>query len=245
VASSDATDREASGATDRTASDGVDSGAADGSGSGAAEPGRAAAHLLLVCCAVAAVVLVPATTRLGAVGIDPPWPAPAVTVPPYVYLYAALGATAYAFTRLLRAYDDPGTPLSVGTVTTIVVAVLAATPLAAGVYLLSSFVVDVEGAAEGGLSARLLAGVAFLTGLFVNRAYDRLGRVADRLLPGGSADATDPATVRVRGPVGTPETADPGADDAGVDDGGSASGDDPEGDPGAAVDGDGGRSAGG
>jgi hypothetical protein len=113
---------------------------------------------------------------LAAVGA-PAWTA-TVTVPPYVYLYAVLGATGYVFTMLVRNFDR-----SAGDLARYNLRPIAALPLAAGVYLLSDRLV-------GPAATELLAGLSFVTGLFVNTAYLRIRDLAVRLLSADRAGAT-------------------------------------------------------
>lgn len=94
-------------------------------------------------------------------------------VPAYVYVYAFLGGMAYAFTSLVARFDrGPVGALRVG------VRAVAALPLAAGVYLLVGLL-GVESVGVG--DVRLLAGLAFLVGLYVNLTLKALGGLADRL----------------------------------------------------------------
>jgi hypothetical protein len=91
--------------------------------------------------------------------------------PPAIYLYAFLGAMAYAFTSIIAKFERGTTGvLRVG------LRALAALPLAAGVFLLAG-TLGVS-AADG----RVLAGVAFLVGLYVSVALKSLGGLAERLL---------------------------------------------------------------
>lgn len=95
---------------------------------------------------------------------------PTGQVPPYVYLYAFLGAMAYAFTSVVAKFER-------GTVGVLKVGLraLAALPLAAGVFLLSNALgIDAT-------SGRFVAGLAFLVGLYVNLTLRALGGLADRL----------------------------------------------------------------
>lgn len=97
---------------------------------------------------------------------------PATQVPPFVYLYAFLGASAFAFSNLLRKDDRERRDLI-----RLGLRVLAALPLAAGVYLLGSFLgggADVAG-------VRVAGGLAFLTGLYVNLALEALYELGVRL----------------------------------------------------------------
>lgn len=95
-----------------------------------------------------------------------------VTVEWYIYAFAVLGALGYVFTKLVK---DPNR--SFGSLVHANIRLPAALPLAAGFYLLAG---QFLGSAP---PENLLAGVAFLTGLFVNIAYKRIGALATRLLP--------------------------------------------------------------
>ena len=98
--------------------------------------------------------------------------APATQVPPFVFLYAFLGASAFVFSNLLRKENREWRDL-----VRLGMRVLSALPLAAGVYLLGSFLgggADVAG-------ARAAAGLAFLTGLYVNLALEALYGLGMRL----------------------------------------------------------------
>ncbi|WP_299263596.1 hypothetical protein [Halorientalis sp.] len=113
-------------------------------------------------------------------------PGGAVVVPPYVYLYASLGALGYVFTKLMtnvEAYDEYS---EIEELAEMALRMPAAWVLAAGVYLLFA-----AGAAftNGGSGQQYAAGLAFLVGLYVNVAVKSLGSLADRLLGRSSADS--------------------------------------------------------
>lgn len=95
-----------------------------------------------------------------------------VTVPWYVYSFAVLGALGYVFTKLVKNPDR-----SFGALLHANIRLPASLPLAAGFYLLAGQFLGSEPPAD------LMAGIAFLTGLFVNIAYRRIGALAKRLLP--------------------------------------------------------------
>jgi hypothetical protein len=110
----------------------------------------------------------------------------AVIVPPYVYLYASLGALGYVFTRLMvdiEAYDEYD---EIEELAEMALRLPAAWVLAAGVYLLFA-----AGTAftNGGSGQQYAAGLAFLVGLYVNVAMKSLGSLADRLLGRGKAES--------------------------------------------------------
>lgn len=92
------------------------------------------------------------------------------SVPGYVYLYGFLGGMTYAFTSLVAKFER-----GIDGVVRVGIRALAALPLAAGVYLLA---VPLGVPAD---SVRLLAGLSFLVGLYVNVALKALGGLADRL----------------------------------------------------------------
>ncbi|MDB9279749.1 hypothetical protein PN416_07555 [Halorubrum ezzemoulense] len=98
-------------------------------------------------------------------------------VPLFVPLFSLLGALGFVFTALVERFDA-----SVGTLVRYNLRLPAALPLGVGVYLLSDILL---GGTTG--DAPLVAGVVFLSGLYVNLAYKRLGALARRLLP-ASAD---------------------------------------------------------
>lgn len=114
-----------------------------------------------------------------------------IAVPWEVYAFGVLGAFGYVFTALLRDFER--TPLKV---VQYHLRVPAAVPLAAGVYLLSGLILGTGTTAEGSsggaaafvVNETLVVGLAFLSGLYVNLAYERLSALADRLLPDREAD---------------------------------------------------------
>lgn len=135
------------------------------------------------------IVTVDQSTLPGWVPLGGSFVADAVQVPASVYLFAALGACGYIFTRLIREFTDNVVDLTFREFLEMMTTVLAAIPLSAGVYLLSGFLFDASVSTSAGTEAQLsqqtMAGIAFLTGLFVKRAYQRLGWVADKLMPTG------------------------------------------------------------
>lgn len=109
-----------------------------------------------------------ASSVLARVGIE--WTS-VVTIEPFVYLFSVLGALGYVFTALVKEFDRTTKDLFDYNVR-----LFAALPLAAGISLLSELLFgDVP-------SNELLAGLAFIAGLYVNLAYERIGSVAERLL---------------------------------------------------------------
>ncbi len=102
----------------------------------------------------------------------------AVAVPWYVYLYATLGALGYIFTKLMQQLSEYDSWSDIGDLIEMGLRIPAAWLLAAGVFLLARFIIGENTAAN----PRLLAGLAFLVGLYVNVAYKSLGGLADRLL---------------------------------------------------------------
>lgn len=105
-------------------------------------------------------------------------------VPPYVYLYAGLGALGYIFTKLMVQFDDYDEWNDAEALAAMLMRVPAALILAAGVYLLIA--PGIAGGNGGSENARFVAGVAFLVGLYVNVALKSLGGLADRILGRGA-----------------------------------------------------------
>ncbi|WP_244605486.1 hypothetical protein [Halorhabdus rudnickae] len=101
-----------------------------------------------------------------------------VTIPVYVYLYAALGTLGYIFTRLMHKLDQYTEWNRWEHLVEMAMRIPAACILAAGVYLF----VGNFGGVEGVEGARFTAGVSFLVGLYVNVALKALGSLADRIL---------------------------------------------------------------
>lgn len=111
-----------------------------------------------------------------------PWP---------VYVFCVLGALGYVFTTLVDDFERDTIDLLQYSLR-----VPAALPLAGGVYLLSDVLLaNVDG------GQHLVVGAAFLTGLYVNRAYQGLSTVADRIFPGGTGtdDGSDSTTTDADG----------------------------------------------
>ena len=126
-------------------------------------------------------VLLTTGWMVGVEGFAYPSPVETGVVPGQIYVYAFLGAMAYAFTSIVAKFER-GTAgvLRVG------VRAMAALPLAAGVFLLSSRLGYVA-------SGNVVTGVAFLVGLYVNVTLKALGGVADRLFGRtGPQDAAPP-----------------------------------------------------
>ncbi|HKJ59768.1 MAG TPA: hypothetical protein VKA37_11090, partial [Halobacteriales archaeon] len=109
-------------------------------------------------------------------------------VPGFVYVFAFLGAMAYAFTSVVAKLDPEAEAFDRGTTALLRVGLraMAALPLAAGVYLLWNNM----GFAVSGSNSQAVAGVAFLVGLYVNVTLKALGGVAERVL-GRTAKSTD------------------------------------------------------
>lgn len=93
-----------------------------------------------------------------------------------ILLFAILGALGYVFTPLFKDIDR-----SIGTVLEYNFRIPGAIPLGFGVFLLSDYLLQ-----NGGIG---VLGLSFLTGLYVNIFYKRLGAIADWALP--SEDTTD------------------------------------------------------
>jgi hypothetical protein len=108
-------------------------------------------------------------------------------VPAAVYLFGFLGATVYVFTSFAKQFGAAGRYRL-----KILSRTVAVLPLAAGVYLLALAFPGIEGdlsvlaASTGNQSAtqtdRLVAGLVFLAGIYVNTTLKALGRLAERLL---------------------------------------------------------------
>jgi hypothetical protein len=96
-----------------------------------------------------------------------------IAIPPYIYVYAFMGAMAYVFTTLLVNVDaDTKTIARIG------LRVPAALLLVTGVYLLGSMLELVPG------TPAEKAGLAFLVGLFVKHALKGLSTISMRMYPG-------------------------------------------------------------
>ncbi|PSQ15832.1 hypothetical protein BRD00_12505 [Halobacteriales archaeon QS_8_69_26] len=112
-----------------------------------------------------------------------------VVVPWYVYAYGLLGAFGYVFTTLIREFDRSAMKVLQANLR-----VPAAIPLAAGVYVLATQFL-------GGVPPqRLMAGLAFVAGLYVNLTYERIGRLADRLLATDDSDEGEAKQSEGSGP---------------------------------------------
>lgn len=120
-------------------------------------------------------------------------------VPGFIYVFAFLGAMAYAFTSVVAKLDPEAEAFERGTPAVLRVGLraMAALPLAAGVYLLWN-VMDLP---LDETNSRILAGVAFLVGLYVNVTLKALGGLAERILG---------RTARSREDSSAAEPADPG-----------------------------------
>jgi hypothetical protein len=105
-----------------------------------------------------------------------------VRVPEYVYLFSLLGGLAYVFTFLFRMWRDEErlVRLTSRRLLALGVRLPAALTLAAGVYLVldSGLLVLME---DSTLVRETMAGVAFLTGLYVQLALKRLERIGYQL----------------------------------------------------------------
>lgn len=98
-------------------------------------------------------------------------------VPGYVYVFAALGALGYVFTGLVTDFRRDATDLLRMTLR-----IPAALPLAAGLFLLAGQFMGGQFPGTGP-PTRLMAGLSFVAGLFVNLTYERIASLAKRLLP--------------------------------------------------------------
>lgn len=112
-------------------------------------------------------VFVDWTVDLGATG-----------VPLAVYAFSLLGALGFVFTALVERFDtDTARVLRYN------LRLPAALPLGAGVFVLSETILGPAA------SPALVIGLVFLSGLYVNLAYKRLGALARRLLPSPRAES--------------------------------------------------------
>jgi hypothetical protein len=92
------------------------------------------------------------------------------SVPVEMYLFAFVGAGAYAITSLVFEPKQSGVE-----VLRLCYRLVGALPLAAGVYLFSNAIVDAESFSSS------IAGLSFLSGLFVRLTLRRLGDAAEKL----------------------------------------------------------------
>lgn len=96
-------------------------------------------------------------------------------IPQYVYFYAIFGTTAYIFANKIGRSDTLRSRQAF-------FRVFAVLPTVAGVYLLWSMLwPDVSASAAG------VAGIAFLTGLFVEVFLQALATLTDRVVPQNSS----------------------------------------------------------
>ncbi|RXK51742.1 hypothetical protein [Halorientalis pallida] len=107
-----------------------------------------------------------------------------MTVPPYVDLYASLGALGYVFTKLMTNVEGYDEYDEFGELVEMALRIPAAWLLAAGIYLLFAAGTAFAG---GGSGQQYAAGLSFLVGLYVDVAVKSLGSLSDRLLGRGSA----------------------------------------------------------
>lgn len=108
-------------------------------------------------------------------------------IPPAIFLFGFLGATVYVFTSFAQQFDDNDQYRL-----KILSRTVAVLPLAAGVYLLALAFPGIDGeltvlaADTSGSGAsqtdRLVAGLAFLAGIYVSTTLKALGGLAERLL---------------------------------------------------------------
>lgn len=108
-------------------------------------------------------------------------------IPWYVYVFSALGGLGYVFTALLEEFHS-----TTGSLVKYNLRVPAALPLGAGVWILSDVLLDASA------NDALVVGLVFLTGLYVNLAYERLGALARRLLPNSRDDDPSEQTSELR-----------------------------------------------
>lgn len=125
-----------------------------------------------------ALIIVFFVLAAAGVAISIEWAPSSVATPAYVYLYATLGALGYAFTKLITNLEEFVEWGNFENLVEMGLRIPAAWILAAGVYLLFDPIVP-EALSE---TDRIVAGVSFLVGLYVNVAFRSLGSLADRLL---------------------------------------------------------------
>ncbi|MFC7044369.1 hypothetical protein ACFQH6_02145 [Halobacteriaceae archaeon GCM10025711] len=118
---------------------------------------------------------------------------PTHAVPAFVYVFAGVGATGYVFTKLVTDFDR-----SVADLVQAGLRIPAALPLGLGVYLLASFF-----GLEAGSTPRTVAGLAFLSGMFVNVTFEHLGLLADRLYPDGESKSSEDTEIASTNTDGT------------------------------------------
>lgn len=87
-----------------------------------------------------------------------------------ILLFTLLGALGYVYTPLFKDIDR-----SAGKVMELNFRLVGAVPLGFGVFVLSEYLLQ-----NGGIG---VLGLAFLTGLYVNAFYERIGAIADYVLP--------------------------------------------------------------
>lgn len=172
---------------------------------------RSKAGIVLVAADVLATAALVGLSVLGSV--DPSVDSSRI-VPPYVPVFSLLGALGFVFTALIDDFEA-----SVGDVLRYNFRLPAALPLGIGIFLLSDVVLD-EAAADDAL----VLGTVFLSGLYVNLAYKRLGALARRLLPGGGIQGSD--GDEGKNDDGDGSDSDGGSDDGSDSDGGNVGGDD-------------------
>jgi hypothetical protein len=131
-----------------------------------------------------------------------------IAVPWYVYVFGAVGALAYVFTLLVVEFERSASSLA-----RMCLRIPAALPLCAGVYLLSTQILG------SNPPTQLIAGLAFLAGLYVDLTYRRLDALARRLLPSSGEDSgngTDDAHNEEPDPENEPGNAEGEQDHTGT-----------------------------
>ena len=135
----------------------------------------------LFCWGILAATLVGVVLSMAATDLS-------MRVPPAIYLFGFLGATVYVFTSFAQQFDDNDQYRL-----KILSRTVAVLPLAAGVYLLALafpgidgdltvLAADTSGSNGTTQTDRLVAGVAFLAGIYVSTTLKALGGLAERLL---------------------------------------------------------------
>lgn len=129
-------------------------------------------------------------------------------IPPAIFLFGFLGATVYVFTSFAQQFDENDQYRL-----KILSRTVAVLPLAAGVYLLALAFPGIDGeltvlaadaSGDGATQTdRLVAGLAFLAGIYVSTTLKALGGLAERLLgvsPGQrDSDGAETAGVSAEG----------------------------------------------
>lgn len=113
-----------------------------------------------------------------------------IEIPIEVYFFALLGSSIYTLLWISETWplDEPGVDAPNGILsikphefTFATARLLASLCLAAGIYLVATFIRVALPEVEGTPPAFLVAGIALVTGVFVDRAFAKLRRMGERL----------------------------------------------------------------